>query len=564
MRVALYARVSSLAQDVELSISAQLNALRKTALERGWEVVREYVDEAESGKTANRPVFQQMISEALSDSKPFVAIVVWKLNRFARNRRDSIIYKSMLRNHGLDVISIHEPMDSSPAGNMMEGVIETVDEFYSASLAEDVTRGMREAASRKFWVNSHVPYGYLRVKVQDGSRQRNRLEIDDDKATVVRHIFESAKAGIGTKEIGHRLNNDGVPSPAGKRWGRSMVHRILTNPVYKGTLVFGENGEHHRRTKMEPVRVDNAVPAIVSQAEFDAIQAQLRSRAPSRLHPRRTSSSYLFSGLLRCGECDARMVGKSAKSGAYHYYVCGSADRSGSSSCSARPVPKNKIEQAVLLRILNVVLYEPNLERLIELTNDELKTKQRSSQARLRVIEADLHDVTTRLKRLYEALETDLIAVEDIAPRLKELRSRELGLNSSMTSARADQKDAVIKLVDRNVVLSYLRDLKSLLTAGTPGERKTFINGFVKRLTVRGETVEIEYRLPLPPAETGLTEGSVLPITLDGGAEGIRTLYLFVANEALSQLSYSPDYRRGPCDTGDTVFVLQTGQSRKA
>ena len=141
MQVCTYARVSSDKQDIDLSISAQLRALREYALKNGHDVVREFVDEAESGRTVHRPVFQEMIAQARQKTSPFKAILVWKLSRFARSREDSIVYKSLLKKQGVQVISITEPMDASPTGRMLEGIIEVIDEFYSANLGQEGHQG---------------------------------------------------------------------------------------------------------------------------------------------------------------------------------------------------------------------------------------------------------------------------------------------------------------------------------------------------------------------------------------------------------------------------------------
>ena len=239
MKVSLYGRVSSEKQDVDLSISAQLRALREYAIKNGHEVMREIVDQAESGRTIHRPVFQEMISLARHKPAPFEAILEWKLSRFARNREDSIIYKGMLRKHGIQVISINEPIEDTPSGRMMEGVIEVMDEFYSANLAQDVVRGMREAASRGFWLGNRPPYGYKVVKVQDGVKHRNRLVLDPDKAWVIQDIFQMAASGKGVKEISATLNARGISSPRGGSWGKSFVHAILINEAYIGVMVWG-------------------------------------------------------------------------------------------------------------------------------------------------------------------------------------------------------------------------------------------------------------------------------------------------------------------------------------
>ena len=164
MKVALYARVSSEKQDVDLSISAQLKSLRDYAIKNGHEVVREFIDEAESGKTTARPAFREMIATARRSQKPFDLILVWKYSRFARSREDSIVFKTMLRKNGIRVVSISEPAEDTPTGKLLEAMIESLDEFYSANLGEEVTRGMRESASRGFYISSQAPFGYRKVK----------------------------------------------------------------------------------------------------------------------------------------------------------------------------------------------------------------------------------------------------------------------------------------------------------------------------------------------------------------------------------------------------------------
>ena len=167
---ALYARVSSDRQDVDLSVAAQLRALRDYADRNGYLAVREYIDEAESGRIADRPQFKKMIDEAAKPDAPFQEILVWKFSRFTRKREHAVAFKSMLRRKGIRVVSITEHADDTPTGKLMEAIIESVDEFYSENLAQEVTRGMREAASRGFWMNASAPYGYTAI-LRPGRRQ---------------------------------------------------------------------------------------------------------------------------------------------------------------------------------------------------------------------------------------------------------------------------------------------------------------------------------------------------------------------------------------------------------
>lgn len=342
MKVALYARVSSEKQaEKDLSISAQLKALKQYALRNDHTVTKEYVDEAESGRSIDRPSFKQMIAAARQKSPPFDAILVWKLSRFARNREDSIIYKSLLRKHGIQVISINEPVEDTPSGKLLEGIIEVIDEFYSANLSQDVLRGMGENASRGFCNGGRPPYGYTRVKVKDGVTSRIKLDPDSNTAPVVRRIFQDCLAGNGLKAIVRSLNADGIPSATGKQWGATSVEKILHNEAYTGTLVWGKRTKstNQVRNGRVPLRTENVWPALIVQETFAQAQAKLAARAHQVIHPRAVDSPYLLSGMMRCGQCGAAMVGQGTSQG-YRYYMCGNAHRKGREICPSPLLPK--------------------------------------------------------------------------------------------------------------------------------------------------------------------------------------------------------------------------------
>ena len=192
---ALYARVSSDRQDVDLSVSAQLRALKEYAKANGYSVAREYIDEAESGRVADRPQFREMIEEGSKPKAPFDVILVWKFSRFTRKREHAVAFKSQLRRKGIRVVSITEQAEDNATGRLLEGIIESVDEYYSENLAQEVVRGMREAALRGFFLGSKAPFGYRKVKVSDGAKERPTLEVDPATAPVVKEIFEKYPAG---------------------------------------------------------------------------------------------------------------------------------------------------------------------------------------------------------------------------------------------------------------------------------------------------------------------------------------------------------------------------------
>ena len=174
---ALYARVSSDRQDVDLSVAAQLRALRDYADKNGYIVAREYVDEAESGRIADRPEFRKMIDEASRPNAPFQEILVWKFSRFTRKREHAVAFKSMLRRKGVRVVSITEHADDSPTGKLMEAIIESVDEFYSENLAQEVTRGCgrphREAFGSPATPPSATTGSWCRMAPRRGPRWRS-------------------------------------------------------------------------------------------------------------------------------------------------------------------------------------------------------------------------------------------------------------------------------------------------------------------------------------------------------------------------------------------------------
>ena len=165
--------------------------------------------------------------------------MVWKFSRFTRKREHAVAFKPMPRKKGVKVVSITEHADDSPTCKLMEAIIESVDEFYSENLAQAVTRGMREAAFRGFWVATYAPYRYSKVSVQDGAKKRPKLEVEEREASVVRRMFAMADRDQSVLDITKALNDEGIPSANGKHWLKTTVHRVLTNEAYTGTLVRG-------------------------------------------------------------------------------------------------------------------------------------------------------------------------------------------------------------------------------------------------------------------------------------------------------------------------------------
>ena len=543
MRAVIYARVSSDSQDVVLSISAQIRALREYAVKNSYESVREFVDEAESGRTTARTAFREMIALARTKPPPFDTILVWKLNRFARSRIDSITYKKLLKDRGIKVISINEPLDDTPSGRMLEGVIETMDQFYSENMGEDIKRGLRECAQRGFFAGSKPPYGLHKVPARDGNKTRYKLEPDSENSAsvrIVRRIYDMALRGLGCKEIAKDLNGKGLRTGTGQPWGRTTVHKVLTNEAYCGTLVLGGRQGHPAiHSGIPPVRVENAFPAIIDKDVFLEIQAMMASKKPQNTHPRTVPSTFLFSSLIFCS-CGHAMIGRSAKSHQYHYYTCNGNFKQGTETCTARSLPKDKLEGIIMEQVKEKVLNEEWLKELVKLVNEELDSSHTVLRDRFDAIDADLNEVRLRLSKLYEALETSKLSLDDLAPRIKEQRARESDLSKVRLRTEAEMLVQGPNHVDGEIIKAHARDLKAILDEADLITSKAFLKTFIKRIEIKGNEATIRYALPVPPHCKTTDRVSVLPIDTPSGDRGIRTPDLCDANAALSQLSYIP------------------------
>ena len=555
--VALYARVSSDRQDVDNSVAAQLRALRDYADKNGYMVYREYIDEAESGRVADRPEFRKMIDEASKPEAPFREILVWKFSRFTRKREHAVAFKSMLRRKGIRVVSITEQAEDTATGRLLEGIIESVDEFYSENLAQEVLRGMREAASRGFWVGSKVPYGFSKRMVQDGAKKRPTLEPDPDTSPIVKRIFDMSEAGSGMVDITRALNDDGIASPGGKLWGKTSVHKVLTNVAYTGTLLWGANA----KDKAEPVIVEKAFPAIVSKTQFQRVGRQLRRRAPKITHPRRVGSTFLLSGLVKCKTCNRALTGQYSKSGQFPYYVCQSLMKRGKEACETPRLAARSFEEKVVGKIQSNILTDGNIRALVKIVDEQMDGVASEQRKRLEAIQTELADVRRRLDRLYELVETTDMDIDDFKPRIRSHRERQERLEAAESEAKAtlSQRRNVLDQVE--TIAAYAQDMRRFLKKSELTERRAFIESFVKEIVVTPDNALLRYSVPMPDdslvpgrnAEDMALNGSVLAFMPVGGPDwtksrteadsrltpslGMGTVYVSVASSPTTSIA---------------------------
>jgi DNA invertase Pin-like site-specific DNA recombinase len=245
MKAVIYARFSSHNQREE-SIDGQLRECKDFAKRNQIEVIGNYIDRAISAKTDNRPEFQHMIRD--SYARQFETVIVYELDRFARNRYDSAIYKAKLKKNGVRVMSAKENITDDPTGIILESMLEGMAEYYSAELAQKINRGMHENVLESKGTGGHLALGYK-------MNSENKFEIDPVGAALVRQIFKMYGAGSSIKEITAELNAQGARTALGKPFAPNSLDRILRNQKYIGIY------------KYKDITVPGGVPAIVDTGE---------------------------------------------------------------------------------------------------------------------------------------------------------------------------------------------------------------------------------------------------------------------------------------------------------
>ena len=538
-RVAIYARCSADKQaEKDLSIPAQLDACRLGASQRGWEVVAEFIDAAESATTDDRPQVREMIAAAKQKPTPFEYIIVWKFSRFSRNREDSVLYKRMLERNRVRVVSLNEPVDDSPAGKMLEAILESVDEFYSQNLAQDIVRGLRKNASMGFRNGGPPPIGYRKKRTgpSEGA-PRIVLEPDPAWAPLVQRIFRMALDGEGVTSIAATLHAEGLRTPRGKALLKTTIHKILTNDLYKGVLTWGVHRTGLQKHKpSDPLRVEDAHEGLISCEAFDQVQRMLAGRAPDVISQNTLANDYLLSGLLFCACCGAPMFGHNARSGAYRYYVCQQKKKLGADACTAKPLPKEASEAAVIDLLQREVLSPRYLRELLDLVNAEANAAGDAARAEATAVTAQLAEARRRLDNLYRAIEDGGLDLSILAPRIREVKTQvdELTAKQGLLASRSTP---VLRIADEATIARYVQRLRSVLATGTANAQRAFLRAWIARIDAEGMRLTVSFTLPadLGGGHVGSSGGNqtnkgqnpglseVLPQVANGGGGGSRT-----------------------------------------
>ena len=441
---AAYIRVSTDDQ-VELSPASQLVEIRKWASGNGYIVPDEFVfvDEAKSGrKVTGRDEFRRLIGTAKQKPKPFDAILLWKFSRFARNRDDAVLYKSILRKQlHIDVISIKEPIADGKLGIIMEAMIEAMDEYYSINLAEDVKRGMEEK-HRRGELQSTPSFGYA---AQDGM-----LVPREPEASYVREIFSRFLSGEGFYPIARWLNDLGVKTYRGSAFENRTVEYILRNPVYIGKLRWNPAGRT-RRDYDDPniLVVDGKHTPLVDSDTWNAAQDRIAHlKAMCKYHGRPLGSNKdWLSGVVRCSSCGGTLVYSKP-----HYWKCNNYVRG---RCrTSQHISTDALKESILARLQSDAISSDPL------SFDVVRSGSRGSDE-LTLLRQHKAGLEKRLERLREAYLSGAESLDEYSAAKSATQQQILDTETRIHEFLSKKSDSATPQLVRGAILSAVNTLTS-------------------------------------------------------------------------------------------------------
>ncbi len=457
MRGVIYARYSSDNQREE-SIEGQIRENTAFADKNGIEIVGTYIDRALSAKTDNRPEFQRMIKD--SAKKNFDVVIVWKLDRFSRNRYDSAKYKLMLKKNGVRVVSATEVIAEGSIGIIVESLLEGMAEYYSADLAEKVSRGMTENALKCRFNGGTIPFGYMIDEDQN-------YQINPAQAPLVIEMFRRYAGGESITEIIEDLNARGIRTSKGNRFNKNSLARIFSNRKYIGEYSYNDVVFH------------DAIPVIVSKDIFDRVSVRMaqnkhatgKAKAPER---------YLLTTKLFCGSCNSMFVGDSANKPngvIYRYYKCASAKRH---ECDRKAIRKEWIEDLVIQKITSWL----QDDKMISDMADDVMALLNEGNEMLPALEAQLKDVQSSIANIMKAIEKGVVT-RTTKSRLEELEAEEEKITKSIKI-----EESKIPTITKDFILFTLNKFRTL-DLKVEKNKERLIDGLVKAIFVYDDYIKV-------------------------------------------------------------------------
>ena len=455
----IYARYSCDAQ-TEQSIEGQLRVCEDYAKAHDILILDTYIDRAMTGTNDMRPDFQRMIKDSAKRGWDFV--IVYKLDRFFRNKYEATIHKNTLKNNGVKVVSAMENIPDSPEGIILESLLEGMNQYYSAELAQKVKRGMRETRLKGNYQGGALPYGYVACD--------KKVVIDEEKAEVVRFIFEQYAQGVFVKDIIAKLTASGILYK-GKSFPMNTVYGILKNEKYSGTYMLGDE------------IVDKIYPPIVSQEIFAKVREKVNA---NKYGKRSVAVVYLLRQKMRCGYCGESMIAEcgTSKMGDRRYYYKCHGRKNLHNGCKQSPYRKDILEGFILNSILEELNQPHQIERI---TKGLLALQESQSKANsvLTILEKEQKQNETAMGNIMSAIERGFYTAT-ANKRMKELEERQAELERLIIIERSK---AQIKV--------NAGEIRAFYEAALLQEPLILINTLVREIIVLDDEIHICFNSPL-------------------------------------------------------------------
>ena len=469
MNTVIYARYSAGPRQTDQSIEGQLRVCTDFCKQRGLTVIDTYCDRHISGRTDERPEFQRLIADA--KRKKFEAVVVYKTDRFARNKYDSAVYKRELKRNGIQIFYAAEAIPDGPEGIILESLMEGLAEYYSAELAQKIKRGMHESALKCQSTGSGRPLGY-RVDEQ------KRFQIDPESAQTVQTIFEQYIKGESNAAICELLNSRGLRTAQGKPFNKNSINRIIKNRKYIGEYRYHD------------IVVEGGMPAIIPKDTFNLAQAEMERRR-TRKAPKSPKAEYLLAGRLFCGHCKGPMQGVSGtgKSGnKWYYYYCGNT-RGKNKTCDKKQVSRDRLERAVVDFTVRYILQEEVLEELARKVH-AAQERQNDTASEIAFYEKKLADNKKSIANVLRAIESGA-ATQTLPARLQELENEQAVILGEISFLKGKR----LAFTEDQILFALMKHLEPYPGESEQDYRRRIISDFVSEVYLYDDRLLIYFNI---------------------------------------------------------------------
>lgn len=502
MKAALYARYSSDLQ-TENSIEAQKSAIYKYAASNGYDIVDEYIDRAKSGTTTKkRYEFNRMLKDC--EKGRFQYVIVHKLDRFSRNRIDSLISKNIMQKSGVQLISVLEPLSGKAEDIIMESMLIGMAEYYSANLGREVMKGMMVKAKKCEHTGGVPPLGYYVDK------ETRKLAVNENEAVIVRDIFDMFVKGYSYRLISEELNKKGYKTKLGNDFKVNSIYEIIVNKKYCGYYIynrastFDENGcrnNHKSKSDDEIICIKGGVPAIISEETYEAAMTIIRKHklAPAVSTAKRV---YLLSGLIECGECGKTMTGNSRKGGSGNRYSSYRCSHYRNESCKNKEIKQESIEEYVLSQLEKTLFNEKNIPDIIESIKEYFCEREIENEKNITKAEKTIKEYEQRKNNIATAIASGVNA-DIFIEELQHIEEEIQRLNAEIDTGYADYE---MPEITESMLKSAVKRYYSIVSDRNIPECKKIIANFVDKVVIYGEKVEVFFKFsPLFSSECGYT-----------------------------------------------------------